>query len=648
MFWCRLIEIKMAKTNDCSSRVSIETDSTTMTATTTINNVGDTTWRQAKRSLRRNIVKIHQLIDLTDKPIRMKKDEISCSQVRATGSNCICCCFDNSISLVTTNDSYIIDYIPLDSIQSAQANSSLQYLAMSNKHKIAIIDLVENHDSSREHSSLSSSSLSSSISCTISSSSSPSSPRSPLSSSSPPSPNNNNGSNNKLTRSSAKVVNLASKGLTMDDVLHWRWIDESCLALITQEALYICPVDQTQINHPALTALARSSQLLSIEKVCDINRNLASKFCRITDIQRDASSNLYAISALCRSSDFYQANYSPDISTSTTNSPTQLPAAAHYHYRLPSFNSSTLKHSFSSVPGRLSQLVHNERSFDSIKSANSSTASETLNKSIDQTHQLSIAPLETGDDEDELCGLVQIHCKVRDRSQLIQVHAVAFASCPTTLDSSVASSDNGQANGNGTSESSMMASEQLSTTLIAATRVEDKLRVHFIGMVTSEDLTTNGQYASPSTKFHRPDENKFDFPVSIVCSTINGDAKLHVAMIATKYGQLYVCSVVYGTILFDVRVSYDVISSTVVESKTSGLMCICRNGQVLLVEFDSDKLGQLLDESRCLRPIPSFDFLNSDYFTSDSNRNHRRITHDNSPQSQQDSIDLEVLISTKL
>lgn len=550
-------------------------------------------------------IEIHQLIDLTDKPIRLTRDEIGWSRVRSNASNCICCCCNNSITLVTTDESYTLDHIPLDNIQYAQTNTSLKYLALSNHHKIAVIDLVNNDIEAPTTTFCSGTKKKNAC--------------------------NNNFSGNRLN-GETKLVNLTAAGLTMDSVLFWRWIDNNTLAILSYGALYTCSVDQTRINHPAMTALSQRSQLLTIEKIFELHQHL-STICQITDIQRDPTGNLYAISSLYSSKSLLNlhltaADNSPLINHPNLNN--SNPSEANQFISLPV---ARLKPSFGSVPSRLSQLVSNGHSFDSLK----------LDHSFDLRHLARTSSSSSTifcNNDDEVHGLVQIYCKMRDRSQLIQAHTMTF-----TLDyRSLSSTCNN-------SHDSVPPNDS-STILIAANKIGNKMRVHFIGMATSDDCMTSGRNASPTNDFDCLGGK--DFPTSIICSTIdtnNDKQQLHIAMITTKYGQLFVCSVPHSTILFTARITHDIISSTVLESKTKGLMAICRNGQVLLVKLNSKNIMKLLEETKRLRHISSsHNVLNSINVANDN-----RIVNDHQIPSSLDNtlsasldIGLEVLISTKL
>lgn len=489
---------------------------------------------------KRDLVEISQLIDLTDKPIGLARDEIGWSRVRSNGSNCICCCCNNSITLVTTDDSYILDHVPIDNILYAETNSSLQYLAMSNNRKIAIIDLVDND-----------------IECGCGYS-------------------HSNNNNNNIT-SETKVVNLAAHSLTMSDIIFWRWLDDTTLAILSHQALYTCSVSQQHINHPAYTAFQNRSRYLSMDKIFDIHQNLGT-FCQITDIQRDSTQNLYVISSL------YSASSLPPRLATSSNT-LQHPNAAATTNRHSS--SATLRPSFGSMPSKLSQLAGNELGYDSLKS-------EQLMFGWRQAHhqQSMSSNMSSSSNEDEVNGLAQVYCKLRDRSQIIQAHALTFTnSYPRMSDTDDQDIQN-----------------KRPTILVAANKFcTNQMRVHFIEMATRVDrhIYSGGQNASPVTSFD-PSSSK-DFPTSIVCSHVsaNDNSYLHVALITTKHGQLFVCSVTHSTILFNTTITNDIISSTLLESNTQGLMVICRNGQVLLVKLNLTRLMKLLEESKTLRHISS-------------------------------------------
>lgn len=507
---------------------------------------------------KRDLIEINQLIDLTDKPIGMSRDDIGWSKVKSNASNCICCCFNNSITLVTTDDSYILDHVPLDNIQFAQANASLQYLALSNHRKLAIIDLVDNN-----------------IKCGC------------LNHVSNSVANGSQSSSTNTLTSETKVVNLQAHGLTMSDVIFWKWIDNSNLAILSYEALYTCSINQQHINHPAYTAFSYRSRQLNMQRVFELHQNISS-LCQVYDIQRDLTENYYAISSLYSTSNLLRLSsasnthqhvqhaYSPtssntNILTTTTSVPTST--------------SGGLRSNFGSMPSRLSQLVNYEYSLDSLRSEHTS---EHRHRHIN-SHSVG---------EDEVCGLVQIYCKMRDRSQLIQVHTATFTnSIPLT-------SPNQEHNLSLTTDGYQKSIGP--TILVAANKIANRMQVHFIEMASYEHYPSQIRNASPTTKFMRL--STIDFPSSIVCSHIssaNNVSNLHVALITTKHGQLYVCSVAHSTILFDITISNDIISSANLEINTQGLIVICRNGKVLLVQLKLSKLMKLLDESRTLRHISS-------------------------------------------
>lgn len=544
---------------------------------------------------KRDLVEISQLIDLTDKPIGLARDEIGWSRVRSNGSNCICCCCNNSITLVTTDDSYILDHVPIDNILFAQTNSSLQYLAMSNNRKIAIIDLVDND-----------------VKCGCGYS------------------HNNN---NSIT-TETKVVNLAAHSLTMSDIIFWRWLDDTTLAILSHQALYTCSVNQQHINHPAYTAFQNRSRYLSMDKIFDIHQNL-STFCQITDIQRDSTQNLYAISSL------YSASNLPRPATSSNT--LQHPNAAATTNRHSS--SATLRPSFGSMPSKLSQLAGNEQGYDSLKS-------EQLMFGWRQAHHQQSMSSNTSlsSNEDEVGGLAQVYCRLRDRSQIIQAHALTFTN------SNPASSYPGMSD-----DDDRDIQNKRPTILVAANKFcSNQMRVHFIEMATRIDrhINTGGENASPVTSFDRFSSK--DFPTSIVCSHVStkDNSYLHVALITTKHGQLFVCSVTHSTILFNTTITNDIISSTLLESNTQGLMVICRNGQVLLVKLNLTRLMKLLEESKTLRHISSaHNILSSmDSETDRLNGSHGSVGPISDPATAiasnqvSTSLDtgLEVIISTRL
>jgi len=531
----------------------------------------------------RDLIEISQLIDLTDKPIGLTRDEISWSRVRSNASNCICCCCNNSITLVTTDDSYVLDHVPLDNIQFAQANPSLQYLALSNHRSIAVIDLVD-YD----------------IKCGFTAS----------------------------AKKEDKIINMAAQGLTMSDIIYWRWIGDSVLAILSYEALYTCSVNQPHISHPAHTALVNRSKHLSMQKEFALDQHL-SVLCQVTDIQWNYSETIFAISGLYSAGNFIKLD-----STITDTHTNKQSTSQSQHMGA----SSTLRPSFGSVPSRLSQLVNNDRSFENVRQDHST---------LDRPKAYS----SRSPNEDEICGLVQVHCKMRDRSQLIQAHAITFTSADSPISYPLDRSD--------LSHSDQSVSRKSASILVAANRIGEQMRVYFIEMATPLTSLSTGQNASTTTKF----ENYItvDFPSSIVCSHIepNSRCHLHVALITTKYGQLYVCSVKHSTILFNTSLTTDIISSAVLERRTKGLMVICRNGQVLLVKLNLDNLMRLFEESKTLRHIStSQDVLGLIGVTGPKMSEDQQVSVVISQQpatsvlndqlEQAHDADLEVLISTKL
>jgi len=564
-------------------------------------------------------IQISQVIDLTDKPIRLKRDEIGWSRVRANASNCICCCCNSSITLVTTNESYILDHIPLDDINHAEASHNLKYLALSNDSKIAVIDLVNQEnieDQSRKWIAPNKANGGEAI-CQ----------------------NCNSDANQRIKRSTkgdTRFVNIASYGVTMQDVLFWRWLDESTLAILTLSSLYTCSLSQPQINHPAMNALDKRTRLLSMEKVCDLDDDL-SFYTQITDVQRDLSANYYAISGLYRV-DHLRKLMGQTVTKreKTRNISISSPLAS------PQF-SMGMRPSFGSVPSRLSQLVNTDHSFDSTGSENLQESSSWRRTAVDPAIHLpkSILML-TNYENDSIQGIVQIHCRMRECSQLILAHAVAYT---TEFP-----------DGSG------------KVKLVVAEKLGNRSRVQFVDM--AEDVTSYspGRHASQLIDFDDGPDGS-EFPISIIC--VHQDTN-HLAMITTKFGQLIVCSVRHETILFTTRIVSDIVSGVVIDSRPKGLMVICRNGRVLSVHFDSSRLAQLAEESKKkLRHIsscqsflcasgehPDLESKESDTktITSDEKDKHSSsnlyspATDDDKHSEMSPSLDngLNILISTKL
>lgn len=538
----------------------------------------------------KDLIDVTQLIDLTDKPIGLTRDNLGWTKVKANASNCICCCCNNSITLVTTDASYILDHVPIDNIQFAQANASLQQLALSNHRKLVIIDLVDGNIGDD-----------------------------PMVA--------NNGSSHSAMKET-KVVNLAAYGLTMSDIIHWRWLDDHELAILSYDALYTCHINQQNISHPAFTALANRSRYLSLERICDVHQHISAS-CQVTDIQRDSTKNLYAISSL------FSQRITPSNTTSTNMNAQQqsgspLPNTNHSLHQALSL-SAALRPSFGSVPNKLSQLTNNNKSFDSLNSDHLTDH----NRSHDYSPDI--------EEQGEIYGLAQVYCKLRERSQLLRTHAVTFTSTNNAFGLN-SSSMRDSANSIGS------PGQKNSTILVTANKTDDKIRFHFIEMYTADGFQT-GQNTSQTTRMDRM--SHIDFPSSIVCSHLqspNG-TPLHVAMITTKHGQLFVCSVTHGAILFNTSLTTDIISSTILESRTQGLMAICRNGQILLVRLNLPMIMKLLDEKKTLRYISSsHNFLSSMDIVNNNVTSNSDPTSDVDRDARSSSLDLglDIIISTKL
>lgn len=526
-----------------------------------------------------DLIKINQLIDLTDRPISLERDEICWSNVRTSASNCICCCCNGSLTLVTTDESYVLDQIPLDNIETGQANSSLQYLALANDKQLVVLDLIENclccHVVSR----------------TVA----------------------NDQHLHRERRSCKRLIDLDSIGLTMQDIIFWRWVDEVTLALVSAEALFVCRIDEIHIGHPATTALNRlPTQYLSLERVCDLHVDLTGH-CQISDVSRDPSGNLYAITGICQLRPVdpksghhlrYVAKLVPTFNTSRRhreiNNSLKVPNPM-----------SKLKHNSRSVPGHLSSMVcdyerhqqptvtklSNFSSIDSLRRISSSKLPQLDSLLKSSCSQTTVTGLEC---REEIRGATQIYCRLRDRTQVIQAHAVAFTTI-STLDCS----DTGSCESSSVKTVDRDSMDEIApswTTLVAASRVEDVIKVYFIGMATTADLTTSGQNTSRSLEFSSYYDDKMDFPIKVVCTKLDStNDRTHAAMIVTKFGHLIVCSIKQSSILFSVHVHHDPISDAVLEDKSRGVMLISENGRVLLVKIREDKFCQILDEKRTFR-----------------------------------------------
>lgn len=550
---------------------------------------------------KRNVIEVTKLIDLTEKPVGLDANHIGWAKVRSSASNCICCCADDSITLVTTDASYALERIPLDKIQSAQASPSLQYLAISNSRKLAVVDL--------------------NVSLNLDE-------------------NNNSQANRARSRrqvpSETRYVDLAAHRISsMSEVIFWRWLDDNTLAILSHESLFTCQLDQTCIKHPAQSALASSARVLNMERLFDVHEHLAD-FCQVTDIKRDFTESLYAISSL------YAANSLPRIAPTSfgRQEPQVNPGSAL------GCSSSLMRPTHGSMPSRLSQLARNNHSFDSLKI----DLSHELQTGRPMISQISTTPVvyesSSTSGPDEVCGLIQIYCRMRDRTQLIQAQASAFTCIPQPQPQLGLSPTTTNC-----CDDSLDARRQASV-LVAVNQVGDKMRVHFVEMATPlNSPPSSGLNSAPTCKFDRQ-ANSNDFPTSVVCSTLPIDGcnpsmadtrqQVHLALITTKFGQLYVCSVAHGTILFNTSISSDIISSTLLDYTTQGLFVICRNGQVILVRLKSGELLKILDASRTLRHIHSSITLADDDMQAPEKH----------PQPSQDltspADDLNILVATKL
>lgn len=486
-----------------------------------------------------NLVHVSPIIDLLDKSIGLNPHEIGWSRVRSNASNCICCCSDNSITLVTNHDSYHFDHVPLTDIQFAQANTSLQHLAISNHQKIAIVNLLDHETMT-----------------------------------------NIRRSHGAKFNNETKFVNLAAHGLTMSDVIFWRWLDDECLAILTYDALYTCSLNQQRIKHPAFTALSNPSQHLMMDKVCECNTHL-SELCQITNVQRDSSGNLFAISGL------YSPSYGsePPVTNININNNTHHQQNQHFHSKYQLNNTATrigqtLKHASASVPSQLSKLADAPKILSPSKSARHQRA---------KSKSSSPSP-----GEYLVCGLVQVYCRSRDRSQIIQTHAVTF----TCLDREPRKLSEGCEAGN--------ADSSTTTIMVAAHQVGYQMRIYFTEMETCGNYLPTGEHDSCQTSRYACRDD-VDFPTSINCSKISaansGKKSLNLAYVLTKFGQLLVCSVTHSTILFCTSVTTSTVSSSVLESQSQGLVVICRNGKVLHVRLDVPEVLKLVGKRKSLKRV---------------------------------------------
>lgn len=267
----------------------------------------------------------------------------------------------------------------------------------------------------------------------------------------------------------------------MNDIIFWRWLDDTTLAILSYDALYTCSITQQQISHPAYTALSNRSHYLSMQKAFDCHQHLSS-VCQVTDIQRDISGNLFAISSLYSTSSLLKLNTpQPPTTGQRSNFSHILGGGGGSGNNAAAPNSSgstaTLRPSFGSVPSRLSQLANNDQSFDSLKSEYLFDT-QTNQRNPAQASQMSTLG-------DEICGLIQVHCKLRDRSQLIQAHAITFT-YPIQQ-------QNHQS----------QQPRKRPSILVAANKIGSQMRVHFVEMATADNYPASGQNGSTTSRFDR-------------------------------------------------------------------------------------------------------------------------------------------------
>lgn len=407
-----------------------------------------------------DLVEIKELVKLTD--VGLMRDDISWAKVKSTSSRCICCCSNSTIKLITDQESYefLLDTDILANCDCAQVNENMQHIAISNENKIIIIDLID--DTRCEYANI------------------------------------------------VREVNLSANGLTMRDVIHWQWIDQVTLGIITQQHVYTCCITQPQINHFAHSAITNRSKSLNLNKEFDCDQKLTT-LCQITSIQRDATCNIFALSGL----------------------------TTYLEYQKKSNTCST--------------LTSNRFSF-------------MTNDSLDNYQSDS----REGSIEENICGLVQIYCCIRKRSQTIEAHAVAF-STPLNKPKS--------------KNKILVPTNANHTTLIAANKIGESIKVYFIDMPTVAN--TMCQRDPTQTIKINSRWSDCDVPTSIVCAR---QKELNLAYITTKYGQMLVCDTTNSDILFQVTITSDIICCTVAEKNGQGIYVISRDGQVILVKVILDRL----------------------------------------------------------
>lgn len=92
-----------------------------------------------------------------------------------------------------------------------------------------------------------------------------------------------------------------------------------------------------------------------------------------------------------------------------------------------------------------------------------------------------------------------------------------------------------------------------------------------------------------SVKWFDPIDGRYDFPVSIECSTEFG-----LIYILSKYGTIYICDVESGAFLLKRVVSSNCLFVSLLDFETQGLIAIARSGQVLSIDLDLNNLIHFL------------------------------------------------------
>lgn len=572
------------------------------------------------------LLELSHLLDLTDEPVGLRRRDVSWARVRPNAASCICCCSSdsrNAVTLVTKEEEnerppqvgtstddfrHLLDGA---SVESAQVNDAMTQLALASASKLVVVDLGAQHASRQ--------------------------------------------------RSNARVVNLAAEGLTPRDLLFWLWLDDKTLALVTGSAVLACAVNQSQVAHPALSALKLRFRLLRLRRLCSVNSFLGD-FCQITNVLVNASHSLVLVAGLYsassgvgggssseaderrmpRSRRMLRANQFGSVPSQLSSLATSKLASLDASARPANADSSSLTSSASSASSASSSSFSSVAAFDSTSLAR--------HKRLEPSSPLADA---------DVYGIVQVYCRRRDLCQLIHAHAVALTNA---LPLKLAPSANNNNHSNTETEPCI---------LVAASKLcKDSMRVYFVEIASecANGRWLTGQNAAPSTYFD--DLNKSDFPSSIVCAHLNDtSAGLHVAFVVTKHCQLFVCSISHSTILFSTNILNGepwscpstssaprvTLTCACLDRPAQGLIVVLSCGKVMLLKLRLGGLMKLLERNSSLRHISSSNSVFKDSLLRDQPRLEAPNTveacnqlSDSTQLSSSLDTGLDVLVSTRL